>query len=264
MHRARLAALLTVVLVALAGAQTAFADDPTIYIHYTYNCTFTVPGDNGGAIGVVPPGRYQILVTSPQSFAEVDLSGVADPTYACGGFVSFHLTGPGVNLGRLSTTATAPPTRCRRRSRAAGRTRCSTTAGRRCARPSPLRAERRARAEAAPSATPRRSRQRRRRRSTPRASSARSTAASTRQASSRLTFKGKKVASLKAGRYKVTVLDETSKRGFSLQKDGTSKATAVTTVPYLGRNTILITLKAGKWFYYSPSRGKIAFKVVSG
>jgi hypothetical protein len=79
-----------------------------------------------------------------------------------------------------------------------------------------------------------------------------------------LTFKGKKVASLKAGRYKLTVLDETSKRGFSIQKDGAKKATSVTTVPHLGRNTILITLTAGKWFYYSPSRGKIVFKVVSG
>ena len=79
-----------------------------------------------------------------------------------------------------------------------------------------------------------------------------------------LTLKSKPVTTLKTGRYKLTVLDETSKRGFSLQKDGAKTATSVTTVPYLGRNTILITLNAGKWFYYSPSRGKIAFRVVSG
>ena len=68
-------------------------------MHYTLNCTFTITGDNGAPITVIPPGRYQVLVTSPQPFAEIDLSGVADPTLACGGSVSFHLTGPGVTLG---------------------------------------------------------------------------------------------------------------------------------------------------------------------
>ena len=90
MNRARLTTLVTAVLFALVGVPAAFADDPTLYIHYTMNCTFTVTGDNGATISTVPPGRYQVLVSSPQSFAEVDLSGVADPTYACGGFVSFQ------------------------------------------------------------------------------------------------------------------------------------------------------------------------------
>jgi hypothetical protein len=261
MHRARLATLSIAVLVALVGAQTAAADDPTIYIHYSYNCTFTVLGDTGSTISVVPPGKYQILVTSPQAFAEVDLSGVADPTYACGGFVSFHLTGPGVSLATTLDDGDGLADQMQATFQAGG---TYTMFDDR--RPT-LRPTFTAQAGAA---------------STGGGGSVSNTA--TKPATEKkavdpkglvgtlngsvdtkgkltLTFKGKKVSSLKAGRYRLTVLDETSKLGFSLLKHGAKKATNVTTVPYLGRNTILITLKAGKWFFYSPSATKRTFTV---
>ena len=96
--RTRLAALSLGLLFALLGAQSARADDPTIYVHYTMNCTFSIIGDNGAPISVIPPGRYQVLVTSPQPFAELDLSGVADPNFGCSHALSWRLTGPGVSL----------------------------------------------------------------------------------------------------------------------------------------------------------------------
>ena len=80
------------------GAQSAWAADPTLYVKYTMTCTFGITGDNGATISVIPPGRYQVLVTTPVGFAEPDLSGISDPNYACGGSPSWRMTGPGVNL----------------------------------------------------------------------------------------------------------------------------------------------------------------------
>jgi hypothetical protein len=77
-----------------------------------------------------------------------------------------------------------------------------------------------------------------------------------------LTLKGKKVASVKTGRYKVTVLDETSSNGFTLQTAG-SKATEITSKPYVGRKTVTLVLKPGQWTFFSPSGKKTAFVVVA-
>ena len=41
-YRARLGALLIGFVLALVGAQSALADDPTLYVQYTMNCTFSL------------------------------------------------------------------------------------------------------------------------------------------------------------------------------------------------------------------------------
>ena len=61
------------------------------------SCTFTITDDNGRRVSSIPPGTYQVLVTTPMVFADVDLSGIFDMT-ACKSFVQFQLAGPGVNL----------------------------------------------------------------------------------------------------------------------------------------------------------------------
>jgi hypothetical protein len=63
------------------------------------NCTFTIVDDSGGRVGSIPPGAYQVYVTTPVVFAGVDLSGLpsTDMT-ACKSFVQFQLSGPGVSL----------------------------------------------------------------------------------------------------------------------------------------------------------------------
>jgi hypothetical protein len=76
-----------------------------------------------------------------------------------------------------------------------------------------------------------------------------------------LTFKGKKVSSLKSGRYRVSVLDETSKSGFTLQKRG-KQSLRVTSLPFLGRHAVTLTLSAGKWMFYSRPNKKSYFIVV--
>src|SRR4051812_10967150 len=94
----RLATISIGLALALLGAGNATAANPTLYVHYATNCTFTIVGDNGAAVTSIPPGSYQILVTSPEPFAAPDLSGETDPNVACGGALSFRLTGAGVNI----------------------------------------------------------------------------------------------------------------------------------------------------------------------
>jgi plastocyanin len=66
-----------------------------------------------------------------------------------------------------------------------------------------------------------------------------------------LTMKGKKVTTLKAGRYKLVVDDKASIHAFSL--DGPhGYAKDFTTVPFVGTKTLTPALAAGKYKYYCP------------
>ena len=67
-----------------------------------------------------------------------------------------------------------------------------------------------------------------------------------------LTLKGKPVSTLKTGRYRITVLDETSRTAFKLQRLGKA-ATTVTTKGYVGRRTVTVALERGQWMFYSSA-----------
>jgi hypothetical protein len=77
-----------------------------------------------------------------------------------------------------------------------------------------------------------------------------------------LTYNGKAVSSLKSGRYRLSVLDETSKSGFVLQLRNKAPVT-VSSKPHVGRRTVTLTLRAGQWTFYSPSGKKTFFVVVN-
>jgi hypothetical protein len=88
-------------LVPSAGASPSVSAQPTLYVNYALNCTFTITGDNGQTVTTIAPGTYGIDITSPLPFAEVDLSndlGNPNDMTACRSFVQFKLTGPNVNL----------------------------------------------------------------------------------------------------------------------------------------------------------------------
>jgi hypothetical protein len=76
-----------------------------------------------------------------------------------------------------------------------------------------------------------------------------------------LTFKGKAVSSLKSGRYRIVVLDETSTSSFNLNKLG-RKPVKVTGRPFVGRQTATLTLAPGQWMFYSTPAKKKYFVVV--
>ena len=266
-HRAWLGALLIGFVLALVGAQSALAVDPTLYVKYTNQCTFTITGDNGAAITVIPPGHYQVLVTSPQPFAEPDLSGVTDPNVACGGSLSFHLTGPGVNVHTTLEDGDSAADQLQGTFEAGG-----TYTAVEDRRPTVARVVFTVSAGAASTGGGG---------SVPGGGSSPSTKPATKPDTTpdpigsvlgtlsgsvdtvgklTLTFKGKAVSSLKAGRYRINVLDETSRTGFTIQKLGKA-GTNVTSKPFLGKRTVTLTLKAGQWFYYSPAKKKTAFIV---
>jgi hypothetical protein len=75
-----------------------------------------------------------------------------------------------------------------------------------------------------------------------------------------LTRLGKKVSSLRAGRYTFFVDDESKTRGFSVQQLG-KQGVVVTSGSFKGTHDVTIALKPGKWFFYSPGARKSFFVV---
>jgi len=77
-----------------------------------------------------------------------------------------------------------------------------------------------------------------------------------------LTAGGSHVLKLVSGRYKVTVDDRTARAGFVVQGVG-KPAITLTGVPFVGRRTVTVLLRAGEWVFYSPAGKKTPFTVVS-
>jgi hypothetical protein len=262
-----LAALPIALVAAVLGAQGGHAATPTLYVHYAMNCTFTIVGDNGGPVTAIPPGAYQILVTSPEPFAAPDLSGETDPNVACSGSLAFRLTGPGVDLfttlengdassDLLSATFQAGTYVAQEERRPTlTRTSIAVTAG----APSTGGGSSgggtgggSGNTSTTKTATP-----------TPKLAVRGTLKGSvTTKGKLTLTFKGKRVSSLKSGRYAVSVLDETSRSGFTIQRLGKAP-TQVTGKGFLGRHAVTLSLVAGQWFYYSPAGKKTYFVVVA-
>ena len=62
---------------------------------------------------------------------------------------------------------------------------------------------------------------------------------------------GKRVTTLKAGRYRIVVADKSSFHNFELEQESGGKFDRdVTDVSDVGTKTITVTLKKGKWKYY--------------
>jgi uncharacterized protein YbjQ (UPF0145 family) len=76
-----------------------------------------------------------------------------------------------------------------------------------------------------------------------------------------LAFKGKSVGKLKAGRYTITVVDQSSSRGFTLQQLR-KRAQAMTGTALVGTRSRTVTLAAGQWLFFSPGGAKNYFIVV--
>jgi hypothetical protein len=252
------------VLAGLAGARgTAL---PTLYVNYTINCTFTILDDSGRTVTSIPPGNYQVQVTTPGSFSGVDLAGVTGMT-ACKGAAQFQLTGPGVNIqtslndgdgsqdvlsgsfqpsstyvavdnNQPSVTRTTFTTQASGGGTAGGSTTTTsgtTTSGGKTTTTTPA---------------------------GPIAGTLVGAVSSAGKAT--LTFKGKAILTLPAGVYKFTVSDKSSKSGFFIQAQH-GKATTVSSASHIGTSTATVNLTSGQWFFYSAATGpKSAFAVTTG
>jgi hypothetical protein len=79
-----------------------------------------------------------------------------------------------------------------------------------------------------------------------------------------LSFKGKRVSSLTAGRYAITVTDRSPESGFAVERSG-SHAMTLTAPGFVGKRSETLELTAGRWsFLAGPSGSKTSFSVVKG
>lgn len=74
-----------------------------------------------------------------------------------------------------------------------------------------------------------------------------------------LTYQGKSIASLKAGRYTISVIDKSSTSGFALTKLRHA-TTTITGRTFVGKRSEKVRLTAGKWVF-SPSGGKRSYTI---
>jgi hypothetical protein len=76
-----------------------------------------------------------------------------------------------------------------------------------------------------------------------------------------LTYKGKTVATLKPGKYTVAVDDETAKSGFELEKLH-GRPITITSAAFVGKKSLTLALKVGRWWFFSSGGSRTAFFVV--
>lgn len=273
------AALLVAVLVAVGSASARVSTRasasvlPTLYVAYAMNCTFGITDDSGKPVSSIAPGTYQVQITTPVVFADVDLSGTFDMT-ACKSFVQFQLTGPGVNIATtlqegdedygVFTAAFQPggtyTAQDNNQPSVARAVFSTTTVG---TAPSPT-------APYTSTGTGKGSQQ-----TGLVGSSANSTTSTSDPlrgtldatvspaGKPKLTFKGKVVTTLKAGRYTVSVVDQSKTSGFIIQETRKASTTAAG-ISFVGRRTVTIDLQAGQWFFYPTFIGAKSYFIVTG
>ena len=240
---------------------------PTLYVAYTMNCTFGVTDDSGKKVSSIAPGTYQVYVTTPQVFANVDLTGISDMT-ACKSFTQFQLTGPGVSLFttlqdgdedkdllKATFAANSTYTMVDLNQPSVARAVITTTATGSASSPTGPSTSAGGTSPSAKGST-----------QSSLVGSAvvpfRGKLAATVDAAGKLslTTKGKPVATLKAGLYTFTVVDKSATSGFEIQRLKAG-ATTLTSVAYKGTHVASITLKAGQWTFFSPGGHKNYFIV---
>ena len=272
---AHLIVALGALLIAYGGVGNASgsrADIPTLYVNYATNCTFTLTGDNGAAVKSIAPGDYQVQVSTPEPFGNGTPAGAgASGPYDCGGEVNFDLTGPGVSLSTnldngandqhsfdaSDFLASSSYTAQDENNSASAITFTTTASGTPIAASGPASTvtTTTSTTSSSPLVSPS---------VTPKAVGFRGTLRGSVSVTGKLslTYKGKRVALLVAGRYTVTVVDNSKNNGFLLRSLGHG-ATTVTTAGFTGKRSLTVTLTAGQWYYYPSFIGAKTYFFVS-
>jgi hypothetical protein len=245
---------------------------PTLYVEYTMNCTFSVVDDNLKPVTAIAPGTYQIEVETPTMFKLVRPGGVgvdniADSDYTgCKGWVQFQMTGPGVNLfttldSGCDAFLVLPPQTFKP---------SSTYTLQDLNQPAVTRTAITVLATGTPpvpkspySATSGKGTLQQDLIGSQAAQTAlKGTLAGSLSPAGKptLTSKGKAVSIIKAGRYRFAINDQDPKASFTLQAvDG--KPTDITASAFVGKHSRYVTLKAGRWMYFSDAKKAFYFRV---
>jgi hypothetical protein len=77
-----------------------------------------------------------------------------------------------------------------------------------------------------------------------------------------LSYRGKAVDMLKPGKYTVAVDDLAAKSGFELQNLH-GRSITITSTAFVGKKSMTLTLKVGRWWFFSPGGSRTSFFVVS-
>jgi len=269
-----LAAALGVAAAVLApsGSARTGGELPTLYVQYTLNCTFSMVDDAGHPVTSIAPGSYQVEVTTPIMFKLVvpggpgiDSSATSSDFKGCKGWVQFQLTGPGVSMATTldtgcdstlllpaqtfqpNATYVAQDNNQPSVTRLAFTTTNSgtPTVGTSVYDNSTTGSTQGSILGGSDSKGP-----------------VLGTLAATLSASGQpaLTLKGKPVTALKAGRYKVSIVDKDPKASFTIQT-AAGKVKNLTTAPFVGIHPVVLTLTAGQWLYYSALGKSSSFQV---
>jgi len=269
---ARVSTLIAVLAVTAALASDACARAtvlPHMYVNYTMNCTFSISDDSGKTISSIAPGEYQVLVLTPMVFAMVDLTGKApNDMTACKSFVQFQLTGPGVSLSttlqdgdedkdalKATFNPSATYTAVDLNQPSVARFAFTTSATGTAVNPT------------GPASTATGKGQTQQELIGSQAGADVSFRGSldaivTAGGKLSLTRNGKIVKSLKSGKWTFSVDDESKKAGFIVQALN-GKPQTVTGATFVGSHNATISLKPGRWFFFTPSGVKTTFFVIS-
>jgi len=248
-----------------ASRDTAF---PTLYVTYTMNCTFTITDDSGKPVTTIPPGSYQVEVSTPIMFRLINIPDRAPGDFTgCRGWVQFQLTGPGVSLGTTldigcESDYLLPATFFKPN---------STYTAQDLNQPAVAHASITTLSSGSPTLP-----------TNPSGTGTGKGTASTDivgegitagikglvtgtlspAGTARLTSGGKVVTTIKAGRYRFSITDRSPHAGFTLQAPTMAMPKALTGSGFVGRHSTVVALTAGRWTYVS--NGKRASFVVTG
>jgi hypothetical protein len=256
-----------------SGASTrksAQAEFPTLYVQYTMNCTFQIVDDSGNPVTSIPPGNYEVEVSTPIFFKLVNTQNLAPNDFTgCKGWVQFQLTGPGVNLSTTLDTGCVSNDILPAAAFKAGATYTATDLN----QPSVAHASFTTLTTGSPTTPTSPYGPGTGRGSAPSTSPLGSgvgaallgtlTATLSSAGTPTLTSKGKPVSTLQAGRYKFAITDNDPHGSFTIEGPAPGKTKDLTGVRFVGRHSVTLTLKAGKWMYYSGF-GKASYLLVTG
>jgi hypothetical protein len=270
--------VLAAILAPAGGARSGDAAPPsvpTIYVDYTMNCTFSIVDDSGKPITSIPPGTYQVDVSTPIMFKlavpggpGVDKIAPNDFT-GCKGWVQFQLTGPNVNLFTTldvgcDSSLVLPPVTFKP---------SATYTAQDLNQPSVTQTSFSTLATGTPVSSGK---------SAYTATSGKGTSQQeligslakgknplkgtlngklTPAGKLTLTSNGKPVSSLKAGRYKFAITDEDPKAAFSLSGINVGLTKDLTGVSFVGKHSVTVTLTGGRWSYFTGTGKPTPFTV---
>ncbi len=257
------AALLAFGCIVITGAASGAGVLPTIYITYVgTNCTFTMVNDSGNSFTSIAPGTYQLtleaedFVSCPNALPNFQLSGpgvqVNTPIDAGSGAASFYTVTFQPSSTYVAQDLNQPA------SRLSFGTQPSGSAGTVSAPTSTATAAKPTTGTDSPT------------KQTTGTTKTKTTAVVNRgtlqgivsaTGTLSLTFDGKPVTEITAGRYKVKIDDKSHKEGFTIQQ--VSKLpTTVTGISFVGDRTATLVLSAGQSLFYPSFAGKKTYFLV--